>query len=108
MTRAKEIENILPLTETSFYILLSLIQPLHGYGIIKKIEEMTAGRILMGAGTLYGALKNLLENGLIVEVESSSDRRRDYQITLKGKDLVLQELIRYEELIKNARSVVAG
>lgn len=47
------------LTETSFYILLSLYQPNHGYGIMQFIEDTTNGRLTLGAGTLYGALKNL-------------------------------------------------
>ena len=102
MPRTKEIENILPLSESSFYILLSVIQPCHGYGILKKIEEMTNGRIIMGAGTLYGALKNLLANGLIVEVDSDSERRRNYLITESGKEMINKEIQRYEELIKNA------
>ncbi|NMC28940.1 MAG: helix-turn-helix transcriptional regulator [Pelolinea sp.] len=103
MNKSKNAEDLLPLTETSFYILISLMEPLHGYGILKKIEEMTHGRILMGAGTLYGALKNLVENGLIVEVESDSERRRNYQITETGRAQVTREVDRYEELLVNAR-----
>ena len=100
--KTNELDKLLPLTETSFYILLSLMRPCHGYGILKKIEEITNGRIVMGAGTLYGAIKNLVKIGLIVEVDSDSDRRRNYQITESGKELVNKEIRRYEELIKNA------
>ncbi|MHB8806833.1 MAG: PadR family transcriptional regulator [Anaerolineaceae bacterium] len=106
MPKTKDTEIVPPLTETSFYILISLMQPLHGYGILKKIEEMTDGRIIMGAGTLYGALKNLLASELIVEVQSDSDRRRNYHITASGKELVTKEMVRYEELIRNARKMV--
>ncbi len=106
MSKIKDTEIVSPLTETSFYILLSLQQPLHGYGILKKIEEMTNGRISMGAGTLYGALKNLLANGLIVEVQSDSERRRNYHITAPGEDLITKEVARYEELIRNARGII--
>jgi DNA-binding PadR family transcriptional regulator len=106
MPKIKDTEIVPPLTETSFYILISLMQPLHGYGILKRIEEMTDGRIVMGAGTLYGALKNLLASRLIVEVQSDSERRRNYHITALGKELVIKEMMRYEELIRNARKIV--
>ena len=106
MSKINDAEILSPLTETSFYILISLMQPLHGYGILKKIEEMTGGRIIMGAGTLYGAIKNLLAGGLIVEVQSDSERRRNYRITEFGKELVIKEMLRYEELIRNARKMI--
>jgi DNA-binding PadR family transcriptional regulator len=67
---------------------------------------MTAGWLQMGAGTLYGALKNLLSSGLIHEVESNSERRRNYQITSFGKELVEREIARYEEMIKNGRNAI--
>ena len=51
-------ENI-ALTEGVYYILLSLTQPLHGYGIMQRVEEMSGGRLRMAAGTLYGALSSL-------------------------------------------------
>jgi len=104
--KTNELDKLLPLTETSFYILLSLMRPCHGYGILKKIEEITNGRIVMGAGTLYGAIKNLVKIGLIVEVDSDSDRRRNYQITESGKELVNKEIRRYEELIKNTHLLI--
>ena len=52
-----------PLTETIFYVLLALGAPLHGYGIMQQVNELTAGRVALGAGTLYGALTNLTEKG---------------------------------------------
>jgi DNA-binding PadR family transcriptional regulator len=106
MQKMKDAAIISPITETSFYILICLMQPLHGYGILKKIEEMTDGRIIMGAGTLYGALKNLQASGLIIEVQSDSERRRNYCITALGKELVKKEVARYEELMQNARKLM--
>ena len=57
----------------------------------------------MGAGTLYGALKTLLKDGYIQEVQSTSERRRDYQITEAGRVLITQEIKRHQEIAKNAR-----
>ena len=61
----KKLLKFSPLTESTFYILLSLNSPLHGYGIIKKVEGLTDKRLLLAAGTLYGAIKTLLDNKLI-------------------------------------------
>lgn len=58
-------ERIQPLTDALFYVLLALRQPKHGYGIIQEVQELTNGRLVLGAGTLYGALKMLEERGWI-------------------------------------------
>ena len=64
------------LTEPVYYILLSLTQPLHGYGIMQKVEEMSRGRLHMAAGTLYGALSSLQEKGWITAADNAADSRR--------------------------------
>ena len=60
-----------PMTEATFYILLSLIHPSHGYGMMQSIKELSKGRLIMGPGTLYGVLTRMNKEGLIglVEVE---------------------------------------
>ena len=73
------IRRFSPLTEATFYILLSLIRPLHGYGIIKKVEEMSNGRVELAAGTLYGALNTLLENKLIFLIGEDKENKRRKQ-----------------------------
>ena len=95
--------NLIPLTEASFYILISLLEPLHGYGIIQKIEEMSSGRLKLGPGTLYGALNNLTAQGLIERVGTETGRRKNYQITRAGRELITLEINRLEELIFNAK-----
>ena len=94
------------LTEAFYYILLSLYQPLHGYGIMQKAREFSGGRVRLAAGTLYGALNALLEKGWIVAlpVEAGS-RKKEYRITAAGKAAVEAELARLEELVKNGRAV---
>src|SRR5579871_5726884 len=86
-----------------FYILLALAkEPRHGYEIMKKVEEESGGKITLGPGTLYGAIKRLLEEEFIVEVKKDT-RRRYYQTTTKGKKIVLNELERYSQVLTQAK-----
>ena len=94
------------LTEAIYYILLALQEPLHGYGIMQKASSMSKGRLVLSAGTLYGAISNLLEKGWILPCGESSDtdgRRKLYQITEKGQEVLLAEFERLEELVQNGR-----
>ena len=94
------------LTEAIYYILLALQEPLHGYGIMQKTSTMSKGRLILSAGTLYGAISNLLEKEWILPCGESSDtdgRRKMYQITEKGQEVLQNELERLEELVKNGR-----
>ncbi len=97
-----------PLTESMYYILVSLIEPLHGYGIIKKVEEMSSGRVKLAAGTLYGALTNLERNKLIIPtgIDPNNKRRKMYQITDLGLDVLQDEIQRLEEMVHNGRGVL--
>ena len=90
------------LTETVFYILLSLSQPLHGYAIMQNIKSMTQGRINMGAGTLYGALSALVEKEYIIEVKSDDPSKRLYIRTELGTEIIEHEINRLNELTQNA------
>jgi DNA-binding PadR family transcriptional regulator len=90
-----------PLTEATFYILLSLShEPLHGYAIMQQVEQWSEGRIRFSTGTLYGALKRLLERGWIeqVETEESSRMRKAYQLTGTGREMLVAETRRLEAL----------
>ena len=94
------------LTEAIYYSLLALQEPLHGYGIMQKTSAMSKGRLILSAGTLYGAISNLLEKGWILPCGESSDtdgRRKLYQITDKGQEVLLAEFQRLEELVENGR-----
>lgn len=97
------------LTEAVYYILLSLISPLHGYGIMQNVKELSNDRLSLGAGTLYGAINTLLEKGWIRPVEGGSDsRKKEYVITELGKTVVNHEILRLEELINNGKKIVRG
>ena len=90
------------LTEAVFYILLSLYKPLHGYGIMQFVREMSHERVILGAGTLYGALNTLVEKGWITAVsEGLGERKKEYVITQVGKQVVNDELLRLTELLQN-------
>lgn len=101
-----EIEKILksyvPMTETAFYILLSLPIPRHGYGIIKHVEELTEGRLVLGSGTIYGTLTKMQRDGIIT-VYADEKRKTIYEITDVGKVLMRYEMNRLKELHANAR-----
>ena len=90
------------LTETTFYILLSLQTPSHGYAIMQNIKSITNGRVRMGAGTLYGALSALNDKGFIKECECEDPSKREYFITENGKEALKKEISRLLELTYNA------
>jgi len=99
-------ENIV-LTEAVFYTLLALHTPLHGYGIMQETEKMSNGRLKLSAGTLYGALSSMLEKGWIKALPGEEEsRRKEYQITELGKNLVKGELARLEELVLNGQKII--
>ena len=96
------------LTEAVYYILLSLCSPLHGYGIMQRVDEMSAGRVKLAAGTLYGALNTLKERGWITLEGGADGRRKDYAITEKGKEVLLEEMAQIKELVQNGEKVLEG
>jgi DNA-binding PadR family transcriptional regulator len=97
------------LTEAVYYILLSLYEPLHGYGIMQKVEGLSSGRVKLAAGTLYGAINTLLEkrwiNALLGEQNS---RKKEYQITVVGQKAVENEITRLRELVTNGEKITGG
>lgn len=95
------------LTEAVYYILLSLLQPLHGYGIMQKVELLSGGRVRLAAGTLYGAISTLLERGWIMALPGEQDsRKKEYQITPAGKEALTAELARLRELVQNGEQIL--
>ena len=96
------------LTEVTFYILLSLYTPKHGYAIMQFIEEKTGGRVSLGAGTLYGALNTLEDKGWIARYGGNEDRKKEYLITALGKEVAEVELARLKELTQIAAKIMGG
>jgi DNA-binding PadR family transcriptional regulator len=101
-----EQENI-ALTEAVYYILLSLHSPLHGYGIMLKVDMLSSGRVRLAAGTLYGAIKAMLEKGWIIALPCEKDsRKKEYEITELGRKITINELIRLRELLANGELII--
>lgn len=101
--------DTLALTEAVYYILLSLDQPMHGYGIMQNTEALSHGRVKLAAGTLYGALNTLLERGWIeTAVSETTARKKEYVITTLGRAIVLKELERLHELADNGDLLTGG
>lgn len=94
------LEKYLPLTETTYYILLSLLEPGHGYAVMQKAEELSEGRVRIAAGTMYGALDNLSKQKLIVAVPSDDPRRKNYKTTEEGRKVLEMESRRLEQMLK--------
>jgi DNA-binding PadR family transcriptional regulator len=98
-------QDCLPLTETSFFILLSLATtPKHGYGIIKEVEATSGGRVVLAAGTLYSALRRMLEDGWIERLEDDpangvSRERKLYRLTDLGRRIFELETNRLQRLV---------
>ncbi len=97
-----------PLTESTFYILLALVdEPLHGYGIIKKIELLSHKTIILAAGTLYGALENLKQTNLVEQLPTEDkSRRKIYQITHEGLGVLKKDYLRMKNLCIIAENIL--
>jgi DNA-binding PadR family transcriptional regulator len=92
-------------TTAEFHVLLVLAGGArHGYGLMQDVAELSGGRIQLGPGTLYTAIKRLRESGLINECDPDADRRRCYQLTRKGKIVAAEEARRLNELVRAARA----
>jgi DNA-binding PadR family transcriptional regulator len=101
---------LLPLTPAMFHVLIALADgEKHGYAIIKEVHRRTAGRLRLGAGTLYALMHRFLENGVVQESSErpdpalDDDRRRYYRLTEFGRAVAAAEAARLEELIRMAR-----
>jgi len=98
------------LTETTFLVLLATYTPNHGYGIMQFVERVTGGRVLLGAGTLYGAIHTLLKKKWIAPVgnDKPGSSKKEYVITDLGKQVAEKELRRLEELYRLASRIMGG
>lgn len=96
----------LPLTETVFYILLALIEPTHGYVIMQKVEDLSDGEVRLAAGTLYGAIENLLKKGFINSVPSDDIRRKVYVISEEGKQILREDYRRITHMVSITEKIL--
>jgi len=97
------------LTEGVYLILVSMLVPRHGYAVMQNIEALTDGRVVLGAGTLYGAINNLIEKGwLCAYGHSAESRKKEYVITPPGKEALQHEILRLAELVKIGLNEMEG
>ena len=96
-----------PMTEAMYYILLALLRPGHGYGMMQRIRELSGGRLVMGPGTLYGGLSRVNREGLIV-LTGEDGRRKNYAITEAGKNALLLEYRRLKQLVEDGAILEEG
>ena len=102
--------QLLPLTEPVLLILLSLAgRPRHGYSILKDVEQMSEGRVVLSTGTLYGALRRLLDDDWIerFEEDDTSRGRQAYRLTPQGRKNLQLEIGRMQHLTRLANHRVA-
>ena len=99
-------ENLV-LTESTYYILLSLYTPQHGYGIMQQAQQLSGGRVRLGPGTLYGALSALCDKGWIKPLPVNPEsRKKEYQLTSQGLLVLKQELDRLRQLVENGEAIL--
>jgi DNA-binding PadR family transcriptional regulator len=105
MLNENNIEKYLPLSESTYYIMLMLLEPLHGYGLMQKVEAMTNGEVSIGPGTLYGAFSTLEKEELIAMVRVE-DRRKYYVLTDKGRAALSAQIKRLRLMTQSAKQVL--
>jgi len=103
MITEDDVKKYLPLTEATYYIMLALIEPLHGYAVMQKVEQISQGTVRVGPGTLYGVFDTLVAAGLIVMVKEEN-RRKSYKLTMKGKEVLLIQIKRLEIMTRKGLS----
>jgi DNA-binding PadR family transcriptional regulator len=114
MVPENEVQSNLPLTETTYFILLSLAHgPRHGYAIMKDVRQLSHDRVALSTGTLYTALKRLLDQGWIQRTESPGGAtngrgRKDYSLTQLGQKILEAEVQRLQGLVNAAQLRVLG
>jgi DNA-binding PadR family transcriptional regulator len=105
VAKGEDILKYLPLTEPMHYVLLALFEPMHGYGVMQKVEEVSGGEVKLGPGTLYGVFSSLEEEGLIVKLREE-ERRKVYALTPKGKKVLAAQIRRTEKIAKTGAAIL--
>lgn len=100
-----EYAKYLPLSEATFYILVALDEPLHGYAVMQKVEAISQGTVVIGPGTLYGAFTTLEKQGLIEKVKEEQ-RRKSYGLTERGREVLAEQLRRLQIMVCNGAGAV--
>jgi DNA-binding MarR family transcriptional regulator len=104
MSGHDDIHQYLPLTESTYYILLALAEPMHGYGVMQNVDSLSEGTVKIGPGTLYGAFQTLEKENLIVKV-GEEERRKIYTLTPKGREVLKLQVNRLRIMVRSGSTV---
>lgn len=99
------LKKYIPMTETTYYTLLSVQEPRHGYAIMQYVNQLTKGRIVLGTGTLYTMAGRLVADGLIT-ASMNEDGKKAYQITVLGMELLERETLRLENQLADGKYIL--
>lgn len=105
MVKTIDPSKYLPLSETTFYTMVCLVEPMHGYALMQKAKEISQGTVQIGAGTLY-TIFSTLEKEALIKMVSEADRRKTYMLTAKGKQVLLQQIYHLQIMAENGQSAV--
>ncbi|WP_438433638.1 PadR family transcriptional regulator [Gorillibacterium sp. sgz500922] len=94
------------LTDPAYYILISLLTPRHGYGIMKYISELTGEEVTMGPATLYTLIKKMQKDGYLVLNGEEEERRKVYSLTDQGKSIIGKEIERRSRMAEHGRRAI--
>lgn len=95
------------LTEPMYYVLLSLVEERHGYGVMQYASQLTGGRVAIGAGTLYALLDRFERDGLIIRTRLE-DNRKYYRLTADGRKVLEEEFDRLRRQVADGACVLKG
>lgn len=104
MPPRQDLSKYLPLSEATYYIMLTLSEPRHGYAVMQEVETISEGTVKLGPGTLYGVFSTLEKEGLIVKVKEE-ERRKYYTLTQSGKNVLSAQVRRLEIMTRNGRQL---
>ncbi len=104
MAKTEDPVNYLPLSETTFYTMICLVEPMHGYTLMQKVKEISQDTVQLGAGTLY-TIFSTLEKEALIEMVSESDRRKTYKLTSKGKQVLRLQIQRLLIMVENGQNI---
>jgi DNA-binding PadR family transcriptional regulator len=105
MARGKALDEDI-LTDSTYCILLTLVKPMHGYGIMQEIEKFSKGEMIIGPASLYTIIKKLQNADLILLLEDDEERRKTYTLTLKGKEILKKDIKRRITMVRHGEEAL--
>lgn len=105
MARGKSLDEDI-LTDSTYYILLTMVEPIHGYGIMQQVQEISSGEVIIGPASLYTILKKLQTANLIELLEEEEERRKNYRLTDKGKEILKKDINRRITMVEHGKKAL--